>query len=219
MKVTIKTAFSTLAIVLSAVTSALSQTGDLLPSADDVVAKMLRGDVERRSELRGYTALRRYVAVNQGRRAVMVVRVDCTPDGAKQFTVISEEGSSAIRKHALLQNAERRGYGIPSRDPRRQSHHTRKLQIQHGRPRHFRHRAHMCWRSLRKQRTDTSSTEESGSTRRTTPSFASKASLHEIRPSGCITCISFTRIRELVSSGLPLPRTARARSESLGVRN
>ena len=101
MKLTIKTAVCTLAIALSAVTSASSQTGDLLPSADDVVAKMLRGDVERRSELPGYTALRRYVAVNQNRRAEMVVRVDCSADGAKQFTVISEEGSSAIRKHAL----------------------------------------------------------------------------------------------------------------------
>jgi hypothetical protein len=97
----IKTAFSTLAIVLSAVTSASSQTSDPLPSADDVVAKMLRADAERKSELTGYTALRRYVAVNQNRRAEMVVRVNCSADGAKQFTVISEEGSSSIRKHAF----------------------------------------------------------------------------------------------------------------------
>jgi outer membrane lipoprotein-sorting protein len=101
MKLTIKTALSTLAIVLSAVTSASSQTGDSLPSADDVVAKMLQGDVERRSELTGYSALRRYVAVNKDRRAEMVVRVDCSPDGTKQFTVISEEGSSSIRKHVF----------------------------------------------------------------------------------------------------------------------
>lgn len=97
----IKTALSTLAIVLSAVTSASSQTGDSLPSADDVVAKMMRADAERKSELTGYTALRRYVAVNQNRRAEMVVRLDCSPDGAKHFTVISEEGSSSIRKHAF----------------------------------------------------------------------------------------------------------------------
>ena len=99
MKLTIKSALSTLAIMLSSVTSASSQTGDSVPSADDVVAKMLRGDVERKSELTGYTALRRYVAVNNDRRAEMVARLDCSPDGTKQFTVISEEGSSAIRKH------------------------------------------------------------------------------------------------------------------------
>src|SRR6267154_2420309 len=101
MKLTIKIAFSTLAIVLSSVTSASSQTGDSLPSADDVVAKMLQGDVERRSELTGYTALRRYVAVNNNRRAEMVARLDCSPDGTKQFTIISEEGSSSIRKHVF----------------------------------------------------------------------------------------------------------------------
>src|SRR5215469_602195 len=101
MKLNIKIALSTLAIVFSAVANVSSQTGDSLPSADDVVAKMLRADVERRSELTGYTALRHYVAVNQDRRAEMVVRLDCSADGAKHFTVVSEEGSSAIRKHAF----------------------------------------------------------------------------------------------------------------------
>jgi hypothetical protein len=100
MKLTIKIALSTLAIMLSS-TSASSQTGDSLPSADDVVAKMLRVDVERRSELTGYTALRRYVAVNDHRRAEMVVRVECSPEGTKQFTIVSEEGSRAIRKHVF----------------------------------------------------------------------------------------------------------------------
>jgi hypothetical protein len=101
MKLTIKIAFSALAIMLFAVTSASSQTSDLLPSADNVVAKMLRSDVERRSELTGYTALRRYMAVNKHRRAEMVVRVDCSADGTKQFTIISEQGSRSIRKYAF----------------------------------------------------------------------------------------------------------------------
>src|SRR5215469_438859 len=101
MKLAIKTVFSTFAIVLSAIASASSQTVDPLPSADDVAAKMMRADAERKAELTGYTALRRYVAVNQDRQAEMVVRVDCSSDGVKQFTVISEEGSSAVRKHAL----------------------------------------------------------------------------------------------------------------------
>ena len=47
MKLNLKIAFSTLAIVLSAAASASSQTSDSLPSADDVVAKMMRADAER----------------------------------------------------------------------------------------------------------------------------------------------------------------------------
>ena len=101
MKRTIKTVFSALAIAISTMTSASSQTGDSLPSADEVVAKMLRGDAERRPELTGYTALRRYVAVNKDRRAEMEVRVDCGSDGTKQFTITSEQGSRSIRKHAF----------------------------------------------------------------------------------------------------------------------
>jgi hypothetical protein len=96
-----KLAVSALAIMLSAVTSASSQTGDPLPPADEVVAKMMRMDLERRSELTGYTAERRYVAVNQNRRAEMVVRVSCSLEGTKQFTIVSEGGSSSIRKHVF----------------------------------------------------------------------------------------------------------------------
>src|SRR5215469_10767493 len=101
MKLTIKTAWFALAFVPVAAASASSQTGNSLPSSDEVVAKMMRVDAERRSELTGYTALRRYVAVNRDRRAEMVVRVDCSADGAKQFTIVSEAGSSSIRKHAF----------------------------------------------------------------------------------------------------------------------
>src|SRR5689334_20919526 len=101
MNLRIKTTLSTLAIVFSAVTTASSQISDSLPSADGLVAKMMRADAERRSESTGYTALRHYVAANQDRRAEMVVRVDCSPDGSKHFTVISEAGSSSIRKHAF----------------------------------------------------------------------------------------------------------------------
>jgi hypothetical protein len=101
MKQTINIAFSTLAIVLSAVTSASSQSGALLPSADDVVARMLRADAQRRSELTEYTGQRRYVVANKNRRAETVVHVNCSTDGTKHFAIVSEEGSSAIRKHVF----------------------------------------------------------------------------------------------------------------------
>jgi hypothetical protein len=79
----------------------LSEIGNPLPSADDVVAKMLELDARRQSELTGYTAVRRYVAVNKQRRAEMLVRVSCDSNGAKQFTIVSEQGSGAIRKHVF----------------------------------------------------------------------------------------------------------------------
>jgi hypothetical protein len=101
MKRIIKFALFTLAILLSTGSSASSQSGDSLPSADDVIAKLLRADAERRSELTGYTALRRYVAINKDRRAEMTVLVDCSADGTKHFAVVSEEGSSSIRKHVF----------------------------------------------------------------------------------------------------------------------
>lgn len=97
----VKIIFCIVAVALFTVTSASSQTAGSLPSADDIVSKMVRNDIERRSELTGYTALRRYVAANKDRRAEMVVRVDCSVDGSKQFTVISEEGSNSIRKHVF----------------------------------------------------------------------------------------------------------------------
>lgn len=101
MRLTFERAFFTLAIVLSLATIASAQTGDPLPSAEDVVANMMRFDAQRQSQLTGYTAIRRYVAVNKNRRAEMLVHVDCASDGAKQFTVLSEEGSGSIRKHVF----------------------------------------------------------------------------------------------------------------------
>lgn len=100
MKLTIKNAFSSLTFLLS-VTLASAQTSAPLPSAADVVKKMMQFDDQRQSELTGYTATRRYVAVNKNRRAEMVVHVDCARDGAKEFTVLSEQGSGSIRKHVF----------------------------------------------------------------------------------------------------------------------
>jgi hypothetical protein len=91
----------TLAIVLFAATIASAQTGGPLPSAEDVVAKMMQFDAQRQSELTGYTALRHYAAGNKSRRAEMLVRVTCDSSGAKQFSILSEEGSGSIRKHVF----------------------------------------------------------------------------------------------------------------------
>jgi outer membrane lipoprotein-sorting protein len=101
MTLILQRAFFILAAVLSVARIASAQTGDPVPSAEDVVAKMMQFDAERQSELTGYTATRHYVAVNKSRRAEMLVHVDCASDGTKQFTVLSEEGSGSIRKHVF----------------------------------------------------------------------------------------------------------------------
>lgn len=100
MKLTNKSGISSLtSLLFLAVASA--QTGPPLPLAQDVVAKMMQFDVQRQAAQTGYTATRRYVAVNKSRRAEMLVQVACASDGAKQFTVLSEQGSGSIRKHVF----------------------------------------------------------------------------------------------------------------------
>jgi hypothetical protein len=100
MKVPTKTALSIVLIMLS-VGAAGAQPDDALPTADDVVAKMIQLDAQRQALLNGYTATRHYVAVNKHRKAEMLVGVNCTGDGVKQFTILSEEGSHGIRKHVF----------------------------------------------------------------------------------------------------------------------
>ena len=51
MRLTLQRAFFTLAIVLFAATIASAQTGNPLPSAEDVVAKMMQFDTQRQSRI------------------------------------------------------------------------------------------------------------------------------------------------------------------------
>jgi outer membrane lipoprotein-sorting protein len=70
-------------------------------TADDIVQTMLQRDALRKAQISGYTATRHYIAVNKQRRAEMLVGLTCRSNGEKQFTILSEEGSSAIRKHVF----------------------------------------------------------------------------------------------------------------------
>lgn len=90
-------------IAVLAVSIAAGDSIPSLPSADDVVAKMMSHDNERQARLRGYTANRRYVLENQGhhKRAEMLVRVIGREDGSKQFEVVSESGWGGARKHVF----------------------------------------------------------------------------------------------------------------------
>ena len=100
MKLTMKYVFLALTFLLP-VSLASAQASTPVPSAEDLLAKMMQFDAQRQSDLTGYTATRRYVAVNKKRHAEMVVHVYCGSDGAKQFTILSEEGSGSIRKHVF----------------------------------------------------------------------------------------------------------------------
>ncbi len=70
-------------------------------SADVVLTKMIATEAQHQAAMTGYTAVRRYSATNGKRHAEMVVWVSADPNGAKEFTVISEQGSGAIRKHVF----------------------------------------------------------------------------------------------------------------------
>jgi hypothetical protein len=101
MKPTINQVLAALAIVVSAVAVGSAQTSVPLPSANDVVTRMMESDVQRHSQMTGYTAIRQYSAVNKKRHAEMLVQVTCGSDGGKQFAVLAEEGLGSIRKHVF----------------------------------------------------------------------------------------------------------------------
>src|SRR5271165_4164305 len=74
-----------------------------LPTADQVVARMMARDAERLETLHQFTAMRRYVLENRNhhKRAEMLVRMICREDGSKQFAVVSENGWGGARKHVF----------------------------------------------------------------------------------------------------------------------
>jgi hypothetical protein len=74
-----------------------------VPTADEIVARMLAHDGERQAALHGYTASRRYVLDNRNhhKRAEMLVRMICREDGSKQFEVVSENGWGGAMKHVF----------------------------------------------------------------------------------------------------------------------
>jgi hypothetical protein len=101
MKVAMSSA--TLALLLGFLTTAIvtAQTDDPQAAAGAIVERVLQQDALRRAQLNGYTATRHYLAVNKQRRAEMLVAITCTTNNGKTFTILSEEGSSAIRKHVF----------------------------------------------------------------------------------------------------------------------
>jgi len=92
------------ALLLLLTATALSASeANPLPSAEEVVTKMLAQDAQRRTLIDGYRGMRRYVLQNtrMHKNAEMLVRVECDADGTKHFEVVDEEGWKAAHKHVL----------------------------------------------------------------------------------------------------------------------
>jgi hypothetical protein len=90
-------------IAVLAVTIAAGDSLPPLPTADEVVARMMTRDSERLARLHGYSANRRYVLENRDhhKRAEMLVRMVSREDGSKQFEIVSESGWGGARKHVF----------------------------------------------------------------------------------------------------------------------
>ena len=69
-----------------------------LPTAGEIVDRMVAADNQRSANLAGYTGMRRYRLENQRfhKSAQMTVRVDFDSAGTKTFEVVAEEGSKAV---------------------------------------------------------------------------------------------------------------------------
>jgi negative regulator of sigma E activity len=94
--------FSSFLLLLATAMTA-QDSGQQLPSANDVVAKMLEHDNQRQSALHGYTAARRYLLENSRhhKRAEMVVRMRCLDNGSKEFQTVSATGWGTARNHVF----------------------------------------------------------------------------------------------------------------------
>ena len=90
-------------LLLFATAMAAQNSGQQLPSADEVVAKMIEHDNQRQAALHGYTAARRYVLENSRhhKRAEMLVTVKCLENGSKQFETVSAAGWGTARNHVF----------------------------------------------------------------------------------------------------------------------
>ena len=90
-------------LLFSAIAMEAGDSSLQLPTADEVVTRMMARDKERQESLHGYTAARRYVLENQRhhKRAEMLVRMTCLKDGSKQFETISATGWGGARNHVF----------------------------------------------------------------------------------------------------------------------
>lgn len=89
---------------------------------DEVVARLMSHNAERAQKLRSFDSIRQYTLDYTGfpsLSARMEVRASYSAPGTKKFTVISESGSSLLRKHVLhklLESEQEAGSDAANRD-------------------------------------------------------------------------------------------------------
>lgn len=86
------------AVNLLAVVVAGQGAAPALPTAGEIVDRMVAADNQRLANLAGYTSMRRYHLENERfhKSAQMTVRVDFDPSGTKTFEVVAEDGCKVI---------------------------------------------------------------------------------------------------------------------------
>lgn len=69
----------------------------------EILDRMVQAETQRQAAFSGYTGVRRYRFENKktGKRAEVMVRITCDPNGAKTFAVTSESGSGFVRNHII----------------------------------------------------------------------------------------------------------------------
>ncbi|MBV8552824.1 MAG: hypothetical protein JOY54_16130 [Acidobacteriaceae bacterium] len=92
-----------LSLLLCGVALAGLGSSQSLPTADEVVSRMMEHESQRQAALHRYSGFRRYVLENQRhhKRAEMLVRMNCLDDGSKEFNTVSETGWGGARRHVF----------------------------------------------------------------------------------------------------------------------
>jgi hypothetical protein len=97
----------TLCLALGPMTLCHAQQAPV-PSAEEIIARMLDRNSQREKLQGGYSGTRRYVLENEklNKHAEMLVSVSCDPDGTKHFEIVSERGWNSANKHVLRKMLE-----------------------------------------------------------------------------------------------------------------
>jgi hypothetical protein len=90
-------------LILGVALAGLSAADSVPPTLDRILDQMEATDASRSRSLQRYTCLRKYVLTNArfNKRAEVVAKMVWTAPGSKEFDIISQDGTAALRKMVL----------------------------------------------------------------------------------------------------------------------
>jgi hypothetical protein len=90
-------------LLLGGIALTAQDSSHSLPTADEIVTRMMERESQRQAALHGYSGFRRYVLENQRhhKRAEMLVRMNCLVDGSKEFETVAARGWGGARRHVF----------------------------------------------------------------------------------------------------------------------